>query len=70
MASVNAAEAIFPKCAIRRNQAMEKYILWLDDKNKIVSFHEEDGYEKIEFSIRDFFINYLLSAGNTGYRFQ
>lgn len=49
---------------------MEKYILWLDDKNKIVSFHEEDGYEKIEFSIRDFFINYLLSAGNTGYRFQ
>lgn len=49
---------------------MEKYMLWLDAKNKIVPFHEEDGDEKIEFSVYDFFANYILSAGNTGYRFQ
>ena len=29
---------------------MEKYMLWLDAKNKIVSFHEEARYEKVEFS--------------------
>ena len=49
---------------------MEKYMLWLDVKNKIVSFHEETGYEKVEFSVRDYFLNYLFSASNTGYRFQ
>ena len=49
---------------------MEKYMLWLDAKNKIVSFHEEAGYEKVEFSVHDFFLNYVLSASTTGYRFQ
>ena len=32
---------------------MEKYMLWLDAKNKIVSFHEEARYEKVEFSVHD-----------------
>lgn len=49
---------------------MEKYALWLDNENKILSFHEEDGYEKAEFSVYDFFMNYVLSAGSTGYRIQ
>ena len=35
---------------------MEKYMLWLDAKNKTVSFREEDGYEKIEFSVYDYFL--------------
>ena len=42
----------------------------LMQKNKIVSFHEEAGYEKVEFSVHDFFLNYILSASTTGYRFQ
>ena len=49
---------------------MEEFILWLDSESRIVSFHEEEGYEKIEFEQQEIFLNYILCTCNNGYRFQ
>ena len=51
---------------------MEKhtYTVWLCDVNRIASFHSVSGYEKHEFSCHEFFLGFLHSLQERGYRFQ
>ena len=44
--------------------------VWLDEKQKIASFHYVSGYKKREFLRREIFIQYLQSLQECGYRFQ
>lgn len=48
----------------------EKLICWLNEKEKILSFHYEDGYEKKEFQSHLDYKMYLLYAASNGYRIQ
>ena len=46
------------------------HTVWLDEKDKIASFHCVDGYDRKDFEQYDFFIHFLLSLPGRGYRFQ
>ena len=44
--------------------------VWLDEQERIASFHYVSGYKKREFLRRDVFIRYLQTIVEEGYRFQ
>lgn len=46
------------------------YTVWLCDANRIASFHRVTGYERHTFSSHEFFLNFLHSLQEQGYRFQ
>ena len=46
------------------------YTVWLCDVNRIASFHSVSGYEKHVFSCHEFFMGFLHSLQERGYRFQ
>lgn len=52
--------------------AMEQrhYIVWLDEQARIASFHNVAGYEKRSFTCHEFFMSFLHSLQERGYRFQ
>ena len=45
-------------------------VVWLNEKERIASFHYVPGYKKQEFYRREIFISYLISLQECGYRFQ
>lgn len=49
---------------------MEIKELWISTKDRIASFHEEAGYEKITFSDVNHFLSYLQELSDSGYRFM
>jgi len=49
---------------------MNSHIVWLNEQEKIASFHNEDGYQEQEFTCREFFIAFLHTLQEQGYRFQ
>lgn len=44
--------------------------LWIDWTDHIVSFHEEEGYERLEFSSDEEKMNYVLQKSSSGFRVQ
>ena len=44
--------------------------VWISDEEKIVSFHQDDGYIEKLLSTQEEFVTFLLAHGNSGYRFQ
>lgn len=44
--------------------------VWISDEEKIISFHQEDGYREKLLSTQEDFISFLLAHGSSGYRFQ
>lgn len=46
------------------------YTVWLCDANRIASFHSVTGYEQHTFSCHEFFMGFLHSLQERGYRFQ
>jgi len=44
--------------------------LWIDWTDHIVSFHQEDGYERLEFSSDEEKMNYVLQKSSAGFRVQ
>lgn len=46
------------------------YVVWIDSLNRIASFHEEKGYDRMEFQQHDYFISYLCQLSDNKYRFQ
>ena len=44
--------------------------LWIDWAGHIVSFHEEDGYERLDFSSNEEKMNYVFQKSSTGFRIQ
>ncbi len=47
-----------------------KYTVWLCDANRIASFHSVIGYEPHSFAYHEFFMSFLHSLQERGYRFQ
>ena len=44
--------------------------LWVDTERKIVSFHEEDGCQLLEFRSRDLFLRCVDEYTRLQYRYQ
>lgn len=51
-----------------QNQTVRR--VWISDEEKIISFHQEDGYREKVLSTQEDFISFLLTHGSSGYRFQ
>ena len=44
--------------------------VWLDEQARIASFHSVAGYEERSFRCHDYFMGFLISLQERGYRFQ
>lgn len=44
--------------------------VWVEEENRIASFHAVDGYEQKAFSCHDYFVKFLISLQERGFRFQ
>ena len=44
--------------------------VWLDEKNKIASFHPVHGYHNYTCQQREQFLEFLKELAESGYRFQ
>lgn len=51
-------------------QNQTEHRVWISDEEKIISFHQEDGYREKVLSTQEDFISFLLAHGSSGYRFQ
>lgn len=45
-------------------------IVWVSERDRIASFHPVDGYCRQAFRRRDFFMDFLHSLQERGFRFQ
>ena len=43
---------------------------WVDTKNRIVSFHEAEGCQLMEFHNREMFLSYIDGFTGRQYRYQ
>ena len=46
------------------------YTVWICNVNRIASFHSVAGYERHSFTCHAFFMGFLHSLQERGYRFQ
>lgn len=46
------------------------WIVWVDEKAKIASFHNVEGYRRQDFSNKEYFHSYMMSLQERGFRFQ
>ena len=44
--------------------------LWVDTERRIVSFHEEEGCQMLEFRSREMFMNCVEQYSTQQYRYQ
>ena len=44
--------------------------IWVDTENRIVSFHEAEGCQLMEFHNRDMFLSYIYGFTGRQYRYQ
>ena len=49
---------------------IQVWVVWLDERAKIASFHQVEGYRQQEFSNREYFHSYMMSLQERGFRFQ
>lgn len=48
----------------------EIHVVWISDESRSASFHAVTGYTKHDYSNHDYFMAYLHSLQERGYRFQ
>ena len=46
------------------------HTVWVGEEDRIASFHAVDNYQPKTFSCRDYFIDFLRSLQERGFRFQ
>ncbi len=46
------------------------HIVWIGEEDRIASFHAVDRYKRQTFTCHDYFIKYLRSLQERGFRFQ
>ena len=51
-------------------KAADASVVWLNSDMQIASFHYEDGYKQMNFSNQAFFMSFLQSMMECGYRFM
>ena len=44
--------------------------VWIDTANRIISFHEADGCQVMEFRSRETLLNYVFGFVGKDYRYQ
>ena len=49
---------------------LESYVVWISSAERIASFRKVDGYQEKAFTCHDFFMSFLYSLQERGYRFQ
>jgi hypothetical protein len=59
-----------PVRASAQTNSNEMLSLWVEATEKIVSFHEVDGWRKMEFQNREYRQRYVDSLVSSHYRFQ
>ena len=52
------------------HQEAANHTVWLSEQDRIASFHHVEGYNIQTFSCHDFFMSFLHSLQERGYRFQ
>ena len=52
------------------DQHPEIHTVWLNEESRIASFHEVNGFKKYEYSNHSYFMAFLHSLQERGYRFQ
>ena len=48
----------------------QRWRLWVDTERKIVSFHEEEGFELVEFYNREMFMHCVDQYTSRQFRYQ
>lgn len=51
-------------------QRPEHHTVWIDETERIASFHAVEGYTAHRFSTHEFFMDYLYSLQERRFRFQ
>ena len=52
------------------NEKNDVHTVWVEEEDRIASFHAVDSYEQKTFSCHDYFVKFLLSLQERGFRFQ
>lgn len=53
-----------------REGAAQVHSVWIGEKDRVASFHAVDTYELQTFVCHDFFLKYLCTLQERGFRFQ
>ena len=53
-----------------RNYSLKERVLWIDHKNRIISFQKTFGFEPMRFPDHDAMLAYAFEKGSSGYRLQ
>lgn len=48
----------------------ETLVLWINNEEKVISFHKENNFISKEFNSQDEYKSFILAYGRSGYRFQ
>ena len=51
-------------------QAVETYVVWVGQTDRIASFRKVEGYEEKTFTTHEFFMSFLQGLQMQGFRFQ
>ena len=54
----------------KKSAAEPMWRVWIDTDRRIVSFHEEEGFQMLEFRSRDLFLSCVDQYTNQQYRYQ
>ena len=49
---------------------MASWVIWIDAEHKVASFHEEIGYEKKAFLLREEYLKYIAELVECRFRFK
>jgi len=55
---------------MEQNVCEQLWRVWVDTQNRIVSFHEMDGCQMMEFRDRETFFRYVNGFVGKSYRYQ
>lgn len=52
------------------NEQKDVFVCWIDEDNKILSFHFEEGFERKEFKTKPDFQDFMMLSVSRGFRVQ
>ena len=55
---------------IMEKEQKEVFVCWLDEDNKILSFHFVEGFERKEFNKKSDFQDFMMLSVSRGFRVQ
>ncbi len=53
-----------------RETKVDVHTVWVGEEDRVASFHQVDSYQPQTFSCHEYFINFLRSLQERGFRFQ